>query len=101
MQRAGSGGCGADAAPYFRIFNPVSQGRRADPGGSYVRRWVPELTRLPAAYIHAPWEAPASVLQDAEIRPGHDYPLPVIDHGAARQRALTAFQTMRQQSQNG
>ena len=94
-------GCGADAAPYFRILNPVSQGRRADPEGSYVRRWVPELTRLPAAYIHAPWEAPASVLQDAEIKRGHDYPLPVIDHGAARQRALTAFQTMRQQSQNG
>jgi deoxyribodipyrimidine photo-lyase len=91
-------GCGADAAPYFRIFNPVSQGRRADPEGNYVRRWVPELTRLPAAHIHAPWNAPASVLRDAGIRLGRDYPMPVVDHDAARQRALTAFQTIRQQS---
>ena len=84
-------GCGADAAPYFRIFNPVTHGERFDPDGSYVRRWVPELARLPAKWIHRPWQAPAAVLAEAGVTPGEDYPLPVVDLGRSRKRALVAF----------
>ncbi|MGQ0554158.1 MAG: cryptochrome/photolyase family protein [Planctomycetota bacterium] len=91
-----SAGCGADAAPYFRIFHPVLQGRRFDADGAYLRRWVPELARLPARWMHAPWEAPASVLQEAGLRLGRDYPAPIVDHAAARARALAAFATLRQ-----
>ncbi len=90
-------GCGADAAPYFRVFAPVLQGRKFDPGGDYVRRWVPELARLPAEYLHAPWEAPAAVLAGAGLhlgRTGH-YPLPVVDHAVARAEALAAFKQLR------
>jgi deoxyribodipyrimidine photo-lyase len=88
-------GCGADAAPYFRIFNPVLQGRRFDPEGDYVRRWVPELARLPAAHVHAPWEAPGRVLADAGLALGRDYPAPVVDLQASRARALARFEAMR------
>jgi deoxyribodipyrimidine photo-lyase len=88
-------GCGADAAPYFRIFNPVTQGERFDPEGAYVRRWVPELARLPVAWIHRPWEAPADVLEQAGVVPGVTYPRPVVEHGAARRRALAAFASWR------
>jgi deoxyribodipyrimidine photo-lyase len=84
-------GCGADAAPYFRIFNPVGQGERFDPEGSYVRQWVPELAQLPREWIHKPWEAPAAVLQAAGIEVGKTYPQPVVEHAAARRRALQAF----------
>ncbi len=90
-------GCGADAAPYFRIFNPVLQGRKFDPEGEYVRRWVPELARLPAAAIHAPWQASAGVLAAGGVRLGADYPEPVVDHGAARARALAAYADLRGQ----
>lgn len=86
-----SGGCGADAAPYFRIFNPMTQGKKFDPGGDYVRHWVPELAKVPAKYIHEPWEAPSSVLEYADCRLGEDYPEPIIDHKEGRQRALAAF----------
>ncbi len=84
-------GCGADAAPYFRIFNPVRQGQRFDPEGAYVRRWVPELGGLPDRYIHCPWEAPAAVLQEAGITLGRDYPEPMVDLKATRERALAAY----------
>ena len=84
-------GCGVDAAPYFRIFNPVLQGKRFDPDGSYVRRWIPELARLASEHIHAPWQAPADALGEARVRLGRDYPLPIVDHEAARVRALAAF----------
>nr|WP_218044369.1 deoxyribodipyrimidine photo-lyase [Kiloniella laminariae] len=87
-------GCGADAAPYFRIFNPVLQGERFDPEGSYIKRWLPELARLPAKYIHAPWQAPASVLKQADITLGKDYPHPIVDHSAARNRALAALKSL-------
>lgn len=88
-------GCGADAAPYFRIFNPVSQGEQFDPHGDYVRRWVPELAHLPAAWIHKPWDAPASVLKKAGVELGHSYPLPIVGHTAARVRALNALNAMK------
>jgi deoxyribodipyrimidine photo-lyase len=88
-------GCGADAAPYFRIFNPMLQGARFDPAGAYVRRFVPELARLPDDFIHAPWTAPSAVLKPAGIELGRDYPRPIIDHAAARKRALAAFATLR------
>lgn len=84
-------GCGADAAPYFRIFNPVTQGQRFDPDGAYVRRFVPALSALPADVIHAPWQAPKLVLEAAGVRLGRSYPMPMVDHAAARQRALTAL----------
>lgn len=84
-------GCGADAAPYFRIFNPVTQGEKFDPDGRYVRRWVPELSGLPAKWIHAPWTAPAGVLGTAGIELGMDYPEPIVDHAEARRLALEAF----------
>lgn len=88
-------GCGADAAPYFRIFNPVLQGRKFDPDGAYVRRWVPELGRLPDRSIHAPWEAPESVCATAGVVLGETYPLPFVDHAEARQRALLAYERMK------
>ncbi len=84
-------GCGADAAPYFRIFNPVLQGRKFDPDGAYVRRWVPELAALPDQAIHAPWEAPEMVLRAAGLRLGASYPHPAIDLAEGRRRALAAF----------
>jgi deoxyribodipyrimidine photo-lyase len=88
-------GCGADAAPYFRIFNPVKQGETFDPAGDYVRTWVAELARLPSPAIHAPWEAPPAELAAAGVRLGTDYPLPIVDHREARNRALAAFQQLR------
>ncbi|MBN8873340.1 MAG: deoxyribodipyrimidine photo-lyase [Rhodospirillales bacterium] len=87
-------GCGADAAPYFRVFNPVLQGRKFDPDGAYVRRWVPELARLDTRFIHAPWDAPASVLAEAGITLGRSYPHPIVDLMAGRDRALAAFATL-------
>ena len=75
-------GCGTEAAPYFRVFNPVLQGRRFDPDGAYVRRFVPELARLDLAFLHAPWEAPGTVLQAAGIALGTE--LPGADRRSAR-----------------
>lgn len=88
-------GSGADAAPYFRVFNPVLQGRKFDPGGDYVRRFVPELARLPDGLIHEPWTAPAEALEAAGIVLGRNYPRPIVDHAAARARALAAYRAMR------
>jgi deoxyribodipyrimidine photo-lyase len=85
-------GCGADAAPYFRIFNPVRQGEKFDPDGEYVRRWVPELDKLPSKWIHKPWKAPDDTLADAGIELGLTYPFPIVDHREARSRALEALQ---------
>jgi deoxyribodipyrimidine photo-lyase len=84
-------GCGADAAPYFRIFNPTLQGTRFDAEGAYVRRWVPELAALPSRYIHAPDQAPVNVLAAAGVDLGRTYPLPVVEHKAAREAALSAY----------
>ncbi len=88
-------GTGADAAPYFRIFNPVSQGRKFDPAGDYVRRWVPELAGVDAAIIHAPWEAAPLDLAAGGVTLGVDYPDPIIDHGFARERTLAAYEAAR------
>ncbi len=88
-------GCGADAQPYFRIFNPMLQGAKFDPQGAYVRRYVPELARLPDALLHTPWMAPPLVLADAGVRLGVTYPKPIVDHAAARARALAALQTLK------
>lgn len=83
-----SAGCGCDAQPWFRIFNPVTQGEKFDPDGVYVRRWVPELATLDTKYIHAPWTAPAATLAAANLRLGADYPRPVVEHDLARKRFL-------------
>jgi deoxyribodipyrimidine photo-lyase len=91
-----SAGCGADAAPYFRVFAPVKQGLKFDPDGAYVRRWVPELAGLPNEFIHAPWEAPELFLQGAGVRLGETYPSPLVDHATARNAALAAFEKLRQ-----
>ncbi|HWB20534.1 MAG TPA: deoxyribodipyrimidine photo-lyase [Phycisphaerales bacterium] len=100
-------GCGADAAPYFRIFNPTIQGEKFDPDGTYVRVWVPELTNVPAKHIHSPWTADASTLRAANIElvdslkhPSHallphQYPQPIVDHSFARDRALEALSRTR------
>lgn len=85
-------GSGADAAPYFRVFNPMLQGKKFDPEGDYVRRWVPELAALPNEHIHAPWEAPEPVLTKAGIILGQTYPKPIVDHAEGRRRALEAYQ---------
>ena len=88
-------GCGADAAPFFRIFNPVSQGEKFDPDGDFVRHWVPELAKLPARWIHCPWEAPEQVLTNAGVRLGQNYPERIVSHSIAREVALEAFQKLK------
>ncbi len=88
-------GSGADAAPYFRIFNPITQGIKFDPDGAYVRRWVPELASLPAPLIHEPWTTPALLLRETGIELGRTYPMPIVDHAAARERALAAFAALK------
>ncbi len=91
-------GCGADAAPYFRIFNPILQGEKFDPQGAYVRQWVPELAKLPDDWIHKPWEAPSQVLQTAGVTLGGTYPYPIVDHHQARTAALQALATIAHQA---
>jgi deoxyribodipyrimidine photo-lyase len=93
-----SAGCGADAAPFFRIFNPVLQAKRYDPHGDYVRKWIPELAFLPIPWIHRPWTAPPAVLKEAGVELGATYPWPLVDHSAARRRALEAFVQMNEQT---
>ena len=88
-------GSGADAAPYFRIFNPVLQGEKFDPAGDYVRSFVPELAEMPSKFIHKPWSAPELVLDTAGVRLGETYPHPIIDHQLARNRALAAYQQIK------
>src|SRR3954462_12070193 len=88
-------GCGADAAPYFRVFNPTLQGEKFDPDGSYVRRWVPELKDVPAKLIHQPWRATPIELASAGVTLGKTYPQPIIDHAKGRERALAAYAKIR------
>lgn len=84
-------GCGADAAPYFRIFNPILQTQKFDPDGTYIHRYVPELAKLPPEYLSAPWDAPTQALEQAGVRLGETYPLPIVDHKTAREQALEAL----------
>jgi deoxyribodipyrimidine photo-lyase len=88
-------GCGADAAPYFRIFNPITQGKRFDTQGDYIRRWVPELAKLPLKLLHEPWLGDESEMLACGVRLGRDYPRPIVVHAEARQRALDTYQRMR------
>jgi len=88
-------GSGADAAPYFRIFNPVLQGEKFDHAGDYVRKFVPEIAELPDRFLHKPWEAPSKALEAAGIELGKTYPKPIVDHKTARHRALAAFEKIK------
>lgn len=90
-----SAGCGSDAAPYFRIFNPILQGKKFDPQGDYVRKWVPELENVPDRWLHNPFEAPAAVLHAANLQLGTDYSCPLVDHKEAREKALSSFASLR------
>ncbi len=96
-----SASTGTDPQPYFRIFNPVTQGRRHDPDGTYVRRWVPELAPVPTPWIHAPWEMPPDVADACGVRLGVDYPVRIVDHAEARARALAAYAAARQDDPRG
>jgi deoxyribodipyrimidine photo-lyase len=87
-------GCGADAAPYFRVFNPVTQGEKFDPHGKYIRRWCPELARLPDKWIHQPGNTPSEILHSAGVQLGRTYPKPMVDHAVARELALESFARM-------
>ena len=89
-------GSGADAAPYFRVFNPITQGQKFDETGDYVRRWCPELTALPLKHLHAPFEADKQTLAKASVELGRTYPKPIIDHKVGRERALSAYQTLKE-----
>jgi deoxyribodipyrimidine photo-lyase len=86
-------GAGTDAAPYFRVFNPTLQAAKFDPNGVYVRRWAPELARVPDKHIHAPWLMPLDVQRQADCVIGQGYPAPIVEHGAARDRVLAAYRT--------
>ena len=88
-------GTGTDAAPYYRIFNPVTQAEKFDPDGNYIRRWVPELAKLQPPAIFAPWQAGAADLEAGGVRLGADYPHPIVDHATARNRALARYEAMR------
>ena len=91
-------GSGADAAPYFRIFNPVLQGERFDADAAYVRRYVPELAQLPDRLIHRPWQASPLELAAAGVSLGASYPHPIVDHDFARERALRAFASLKEEA---
>jgi len=94
-EAAEAAGCGADAAPYFRIFNPVLQGVKFDPDGAYVRRWLPELANLPNRWIHQPWNMPPPERQRIGLHLGQTYPKPIVNHATARQEALSAFHLLK------
>jgi deoxyribodipyrimidine photo-lyase len=96
-----SAGCGVDAAPYFRVFNPVTQGQKFDPEGKYVRKYVPELAALPDRYLHAPWEAPPQVLSQAGLTLGVDYPEPMVDLKVSREEFLARAQTVLRKTVSG
>ena len=88
-------GSGADAAPYFRIFNPISQGIKFDPEGEYTKKFLPELKDLPIKYLYSPWEAPEDVLEQANVKLGENYPNPIVDLKESREKALNAFDQIR------
>ena len=91
-------GCGADAAPYFRIFNPVLQAQKFDPDGDYIRKYVPEIAKLPDKYLAQPWTASDTMLNQSGIVPGETYPYPVVDLSQSRKEALLAYQALNEES---
>ena len=88
-------GCGADAAPYFRVFNPVTQGQKFDADGDYVRRFIPEIAQLPNKYIFSPWLAPEGILKESGVILGENYPIPIVDLKESREQALEAFKSLK------
>ncbi len=88
-------GCGADAAPYFRIFNPITQGEKFDPDGEYIRQYVPELKNLPNKYLFSPWQAPKNILETSGIILGKSYPEPIVDIKLSRELALDSFKQIK------
>jgi deoxyribodipyrimidine photo-lyase len=92
-------GVGTDAAPYFRVFNPVLQGRKFDSTGSYIRRWLPELVDVPDKFIHIPWDMSPQLQRQTGCVIGQDYPEPIIDHRQAKDRTLTAYSQARELAQ--
>lgn len=89
-------GVGTDAAPYFRIFNPILQSKKFDPHGRFIRRWLPELHPVPDDYLHEPWLMPAEIQRKTGFKPGRDYPLPLVDHAQVKERTLRAYQQSKQ-----
>jgi deoxyribodipyrimidine photo-lyase len=92
-QWAASTGC--DAQPYFRIFNPITQSERFDPKGKFIRRYIPELSKLPDKFIHAPWTLPPLEAQTTNFVVGRDYPAPIVDHAVQREQALAMYKKIR------
>jgi deoxyribodipyrimidine photo-lyase len=88
-------GCGADAAPYFRIFNPILQGEKFDKDGLYTKKWVPELKNMPSEFLYKPWELEIKYQEEINIIIGKNYPSPIVDHAKARNAALEAFQSLK------
>jgi deoxyribodipyrimidine photo-lyase len=88
-------GCGADAAPYFRIFNPMIQGEKFDPDGIFVKKWLPNLNNIPKKYIHRPWEIPKDISEEIGFNLNKDYFAPIVDHQQARESALRAFESIK------
>lgn len=88
-------GTGLDSAPYFRIFNPITQSEKFDGNGDYIRKWVPELASLPTPFIHRPWGAPVQILLEAKVSLGKSYPERIIDHDYARKRALAGYEMIK------
>ena len=88
-------GCGADAAPYFRIFNPITQGEKFDTRGSYAKHWIPSIDNLPSKFTFKPWEAPEQMLKENGVSLGSNYPYPCVDHSEARARALAALASLK------
>jgi deoxyribodipyrimidine photo-lyase len=89
-------GVGTDAAPYFRIFNPILQSKKFDPHGRFIRRWLPELHPVPDEYLHEPWLMPEEIQRKTGFKPGRDYPLPLVDHAQVKERTLRAYQQSKQ-----
>jgi deoxyribodipyrimidine photo-lyase len=91
-------GTGTDAAPYFRVFNPILQGKKSDPQGAYVRHWLPELSTVPNKYIHNPWEMPIETQRKVGCLIGRDYPPPIVDHKLARERVLAVYRQAKERA---